>query len=119
MLTPSTILMLMAHLLRQVIWLRQEPFTLFLVASANKLAVSSTKSMVGHLLAAAGAVEAVFSVLSLRDQLAPPTINLDNPSEGCDLDYVPHTTRDMKIDTVMTNSFGFGGTNGTLVFSKI
>lgn len=88
-------------------------------ANANKLAVSSTKSMVGHLLGAAGAVEAVFSVLSLRDQIAPPTINLDNPSEGCDLDYVPHTTRDMKIDTVMTNSFGFGGTNGTLVFSKI
>ena len=88
-------------------------------SSANKLAVSSTKSMVGHLLGAAGAVEAVFSVLSLRDQLAPPTINLDNPSEGCDLDYVPHTSREMKIDIVMTNSFGFGGTNGTLVFSKI
>lgn len=88
-------------------------------SSASKLAVSSTKSMVGHLLGAAGAVEAVFSVLSLRDQVAPPTINLDNPGEGCDLDYVPHTARDMKIDTVMSNSFGFGGTNGTLIFTKV
>jgi 3-oxoacyl-[acyl-carrier-protein] synthase II len=88
-------------------------------ANANKLAVSSTKSMIGHLLGAAGAVEAVFSVLSIRDQIAPPTINLDNPGEGCDLDYVPNTSREMKIDTVMTNSFGFGGTNGTLIFSKI
>lgn len=88
-------------------------------ANANKLAVSSTKSMVGHLLGAAGAVEAVFSVLSIRDQIAPPTINLDNPGEGCDLDYVPNISREMKIDTVMTNSFGFGGTNGTLIFSKI
>lgn len=86
---------------------------------AKRLAVSSTKSMIGHLLGAAGAVEAVFSVLSLRDQLAPPTINLDNPGAGCDLDYVPHTARDMKIDTAMSNSFGFGGTNGTLIFSKI
>jgi 3-oxoacyl-[acyl-carrier-protein] synthase II len=88
-------------------------------SNASKLAVSSTKSMVGHLLGAAGAVEAVFSVLSIRDQLAPPTINLDKPGEGCDLDYVPNTSREMKIDTVMTNSFGFGGTNGTLIFSKI
>jgi len=88
-------------------------------AHAGKLAVSSTKSMIGHLLGAAGAVEAVFSVLSLRDQVAPPTINLDNPDAGCDLDYVPHTARDMKIDTAMSNSFGFGGTNGTLIFSKI
>jgi len=88
-------------------------------ANANNLAVSSTKSMIGHLLGAAGAVEAVISILSLRDQVAPPTINLDNPSEGCDLDYVPHAARDMKIDTVISNSFGFGGTNGTLIFSKI
>ena len=88
--------------------------------SASKgVAVSSTKSMIGHLLGAAGAVEAVFSVLSLRDQLAPPTINLDNPGEGCDLDYVPHIARDMKIDIAMSNSFGFGGTNGTLIFSRI
>jgi len=88
-------------------------------AKANNLAISSTKSMVGHLLGAAGAVEAVISVLCLRDQVAPPTINLDNPGAGCDLDYVPHTARDMKIDTVMSNSFGFGGTNGTLIFAKI
>lgn len=88
-------------------------------AEANKLAVSSTKSMTGHLLGAAGAIEAVFSVLSIRDQVAPPTINLDKAGEGCDLDYVPHTARDMKISTVMSNSFGFGGTNGTLIFSKI
>ncbi len=88
-------------------------------AAANQVAVSSTKSMVGHLLGAAGAVEAVFSILCLRDQVAPPTINLDSPGEGCDLDYVPNTARDMKINTTMTNSFGFGGTNGTLIFSKI
>ncbi|MDT8397936.1 MAG: beta-ketoacyl-ACP synthase II [Pseudomonadales bacterium] len=86
---------------------------------AGKLAISSTKSMLGHLLGASGAVEAIFSVLSLRDQVAPPTINLDNPGEGCDLDYVPHTARNMKIDTVLSNSFGFGGTNGTLVFKKL
>ncbi len=87
--------------------------------NAANVAVSSTKSMIGHLLGAAGAVEAVFCVLGLRDQIAPPTINLDNPGEGCDLDYVPHIAREMKIDIAMSNSFGFGGTNGTLVFSKI
>ena len=86
---------------------------------ARKLAVSSTKSMTGHLLGAAGGVEAIFSILAIRDQVAPPTINLDNPDEGCDLDYVPHTAREMKIDIAMSNSFGFGGTNGTLVFRKI
>jgi 3-oxoacyl-[acyl-carrier-protein] synthase II len=86
---------------------------------ARKLAVSGTKSMTGHLLGAAGVVEAIFSVLAIRDQVAPPTINLDNPGEGCDLDYVPHTARQMKIDTVVSNSFGFGGTNGTLVFRKL
>lgn len=85
---------------------------------AYKLAVSSTKSMTGHLLGAAGGSEAVFSVLSMRDGIAPPTINLDNPSEGCDLDYVPHTAREMNIDVALSNSFGFGGTNGTLVFKK-
>ncbi|MDE2090494.1 MAG: beta-ketoacyl-ACP synthase II [Gammaproteobacteria bacterium] len=85
-------------------------------AHANKLAVSSTKSMTGHLLGAAGGVEAIFSIMALRDQLAPPTINLDNPDEGCDLDYVPHRARKLKIDAVLSNSFGFGGTNGTLVF---
>jgi len=86
---------------------------------AKKLAVSSTKSMTGHLLGAAGGVEAVFSILALRDQVAPPTINLDNPDPECDLDYVPHKARKMKIDVVLSNSFGFGGTNGTLVFRRI
>ncbi len=85
---------------------------------AYKLAVSSTKSMIGHLLGASGAVEAVFSALAIRDQVAPPTINLDDPDEGCDLNFVPHTAQEMKIDVVMSNSFGFGGTNGTLVFRK-
>lgn len=83
------------------------------------LAVSSTKSMTGHLLGAAGAVEAVFSVLSIRDQIAPPTINLDNPDEGCDLNYVAHIPQKRKINYVLSNSFGFGGTNGTLLFKKI
>ncbi|XKE46780.1 beta-ketoacyl-ACP synthase II [Halomonas organivorans] len=87
--------------------------------AAKDVAVSSTKSMIGHLLGAAGAVEAVFSVLAIRDQVAPPTINLDNPQEGCVLDYVPHTARKMKIDVSLSNSFGFGGTNGTLVFSRV
>ncbi len=87
--------------------------------AAQQIAVSSTKSMTGHLLGAAGAVEAIFSVLAIRDQVAPPTINLDNPDEGCDLDYVPHSAREMKIDVVMSNSFGFGGTNGTLIFKKL
>jgi len=86
---------------------------------AYKLAMSSTKSMVGHALGAAGGMEAVFSALAIRDQVAPPTINLDNPDEQCDLDYVPHTAREMKIDVAMSNSFGFGGTNGTLIFSKL
>ncbi len=86
---------------------------------AKKVMVSSTKSMTGHLLGAAGAVEAIFSILALRDQVVPPTINLDNPDEGCDLDYVPHTARQAKLDFVMSNSFGFGGTNGTLVFKRV
>ncbi|MGH8321338.1 MAG: beta-ketoacyl-ACP synthase II [Gammaproteobacteria bacterium] len=86
---------------------------------AKTIAVSSTKSMTGHLLGAAGGVEAIFSLLAIRDQVAPPTINLDNPDEGCDLDYVPHTARKMKIDAVLSNSFGFGGTNGTLVFRRL
>ena len=88
-------------------------------AHARKLAVSSTKSMTGHLLGAAGVVEAIFSILAIRDQTAPPTINLDNPGEGCDLDYVPNIARRMKIDTIVSNSFGFGGTNGTLVFRAL
>jgi len=86
---------------------------------ANKVAVSSTKSMTGHLLGAAGGIEAVFSVMAIKDQVAPPTINLDNPGEGCDLDYVPNTAREMKIDCALSNSFGFGGTNGTLIFKKL
>ena len=85
---------------------------------AAKLAVSSTKSMTGHLLGAAGGIEAVFAVMALHDQVVPPTVNLDNPGEGCDLDYVPNTARQVKLDAVLSNSFGFGGTNGTLVFSK-
>jgi 3-oxoacyl-[acyl-carrier-protein] synthase II len=85
---------------------------------APRLAVSSTKSMTGHLLGAAGAVEAIFSVLAIRDQVAPPTINLDEPDEGCDLDFVPHEARRMPIDVVLSNSFGFGGTNGSLVFRR-
>lgn len=87
--------------------------------ATKQVAVSSTKSMIGHLLGAAGAVEAVFSILAIRDQVAPPTINLDNPQEGCNLDYVPHTAREMKIDTVLSNSFGFGGTNGSLIFTRV
>ncbi|MFT5133267.1 MAG: 3-oxoacyl-[acyl-carrier-protein] synthase II [Gammaproteobacteria bacterium] len=86
---------------------------------AKKLAVSSTKSMIGHLLGAAGGVEAVFSVLAIRDQVAPPTINLHNPDPECDLDYVPHEARNMKIDIVLSNSFGFGGTNGSLIFKRL
>jgi 3-oxoacyl-[acyl-carrier-protein] synthase II len=86
---------------------------------AKKLPVSSTKSMTGHLLGAAGGVEAIFSILAMRDGVIPPTINLDNPGEGCDLDFVPHTARDAKLDVVLSNSFGFGGTNGTLVFRRL
>jgi len=86
---------------------------------AYKLAVSSTKSMTGHLLGAAGGVEAIFSILALRDSVLPPTINLDNPDVGCDLDFVPHTAREAKIKTALSNSFGFGGTNGTLVFQSL
>ncbi len=86
---------------------------------AYRLAVSSTKSMTGHLLGAAGAVESIFSVLALRDQVCPPTINLDNPDEGCDLNFVAHQAQERKINAVLSNSFGFGGTNGSLIFKKI
>lgn len=86
---------------------------------AYKLAVSSTKSMIGHLLGAAGAVEAIFSILAMRDSVAPPTINLDNPSEGCDLNLVPHQPQQMKIRAALSNSFGFGGTNGSLLFREL
>ncbi len=85
---------------------------------AYELSVSSTKSMVGHLLGAAGAVEAIFSVLAIQDQVAPPTINLEEPDEGCDLDFVPNQAKPRPIDVVVSNSFGFGGTNGSLVFRR-
>ncbi|MGI8560158.1 MAG: beta-ketoacyl-ACP synthase II [Luteimonas sp.] len=85
---------------------------------ARKVMVSSTKSMTGHLLGAAGGVEAVFTAMAVHAGVIPPTINLDNPSEGCDLDYVPHTAREAKVDVALSNSFGFGGTNGTLVFKR-
>ena len=84
----------------------------------TRIAVSSTKSMTGHLLGGAGALEAGISVLAIRDQVAPPTVNLDNPDPECDLDYVPNHPRPMKIDYALTNSFGFGGTNGALIFKK-
>jgi len=85
---------------------------------AYQVAISSTKSMIGHLLGAAGGIEAVLTVLGIQNQIAPPTINLDNQDPECDLDYVPNTARDMKIDFAMSNSFGFGGTNGTLIFKR-
>ncbi|MFT5808681.1 MAG: 3-oxoacyl-[acyl-carrier-protein] synthase II [Moritella dasanensis] len=85
---------------------------------AYKLAVSSTKSMTGHLLGAAGAIEAIFTILALKDQILPPTINLDNPSEGCDLDYVTDGARPVSMEYALSNSFGFGGTNGSLLFKK-
>ena len=86
--------------------------------AASQIAISSTKSMTGHLLGAAGGIEAVFSILAIRDQVAPPTINLQNQDPDCDLDYVPNQAREMKIDVCLSNSFGFGGTNGTLLFRK-
>ncbi|MEN5116825.1 beta-ketoacyl-ACP synthase II [Luteimonas sp. TWI662] len=86
---------------------------------AGKVMVSSTKSMTGHLLGAAGGVEAVFSAMALHAGIIPPTINLDNPGEGCDLDYVPHTARQVQVEYAMSNSFGFGGTNGSLVLRKV
>lgn len=89
-------------------------------ADARRVMVSSTKSMIGHLLGAAGAVESIFSVLALRDQAVPPTINLDNPDEGCDLDFVPHEARQVQgMEYTLCNSFGFGGTNASLVFRKL
>lgn len=87
-------------------------------AHAKNVSVSSTKSMTGHLLGAAGGIEAIFTVLAIRDQVAPPTINLENPSEGCDLDYTPGTAKARKIDIAISNSFGFGGTNGTIAFKR-
>jgi 3-oxoacyl-[acyl-carrier-protein] synthase II len=86
---------------------------------AKKVMISSTKSMTGHLLGAAGGVEALFSILVLRDQVVPPTVNLFEPGEDCDLDYVPNTARQARVNVVMSNSFGFGGTNGTLIFKTL
>ena len=86
--------------------------------NSQGLAISSTKSMIGHLLGAAGAVEAIFSILAIRDQVAPPTINLDQPDDECDLNFVPHKAQSINIDGVLSNSFGFGGTNGSLVFKR-
>ena len=86
---------------------------------ADRLLVSSTKSMTGHLLGAAGAVEAIFTVLALRDQVVPPTINLDNQDPECDLDYVPNEARQVELKVAISNSFGFGGTNGTLLFRAL
>ncbi len=85
---------------------------------ARKLAISSTKSMTGHLLGAAGVVEAIFSLLAIRDGIVPPTINLHKPDAECDLDYVPNTARKMKVDVALSNSFGFGGTNGSVIFRR-
>ncbi len=87
--------------------------------AASQLAVSSTKSMTGHMLGAAGACEAVLTILAIKNQVAPPTINLENPSEGCDLDYVPGEARQMNIEVALSNSFGFGGTNGTIMFRRV
>ncbi len=87
--------------------------------AASKATMSSTKSATGHLLGAAGAIEAAFSVLAIRDQIAPPTINLDNPSVETQIDLVPHKPKPMKIDVALSNSFGFGGTNASVVFKKV
>jgi 3-oxoacyl-[acyl-carrier-protein] synthase II len=86
---------------------------------AHQLCISSTKSMTGHLLGAAGGAEAIFCALAMRDGIVPPTINLDTPGDGCDLDYIPHNAREMSVNVALSNSFGFGGTNGTLVFKRL
>ncbi|HLJ19283.1 MAG TPA: beta-ketoacyl-ACP synthase II, partial [Stellaceae bacterium] len=86
---------------------------------AYKLSMSSTKSAIGHLLGAAGSVEAIFSILALRDEIVPPTLNLDDPSPGCDIDLVPHKAKERKLRYVLSNSFGFGGTNASLIFSRV
>ncbi len=87
--------------------------------AANQVAISSTKSMTGHLLGAAGAIETIWTILSLRDKICPPTINLDNPDEACDLDYIPNKAREIDLEVAMSNSFGFGGTNGAIVLRRV
>jgi 3-oxoacyl-[acyl-carrier-protein] synthase II len=87
-------------------------------AGASEVSMSSTKSATGHLLGAAGAIEAIFSILAIRDQVAPPTLNLDNPSVETAIDLVPHQARQRPIDYVLSNSFGFGGTNASLIFKR-
>ena len=86
---------------------------------SKRVAVNSTKSMTGHLLGAAGGVEAIFTILATQHQVSPPTINLQNPDPQCDLDYVPNAAREMQVRVAMSNSFGFGGTNGSLVFARV
>jgi 3-oxoacyl-[acyl-carrier-protein] synthase II len=119
-LDPSAVQYLNAHATSTLLGDRAETLAIkhTFGEHARQLAVSSTKSMTGHLLGAAGVVEAILTVLAIRDGVAPPTINLDNPDPECDLDYVPHTARQMDIDVAVSNSFGFGGTNGSLVFRR-
>lgn len=119
-LNPDAVNYINAHGTSTPLGDRAESYALeTLFGNDKKLAVSSTKSMTGHALGAAGALEAVFSVMSIVDQVAPPTINLDNPDDGCNLNYVPHTAQTMTIDVALSNSFGFGGTNGSLLFKKV
>ena len=117
---PSDVQYLNAHATSTPLGDRAETFAMKRAFGdhAKKLAVSATKSMTGHLLGAAGVVEAIFSILAIRDQVAPATINYRTPDPDCDLDYVPNTARQMKIETVLSNSFGFGGTNGSLIFRR-
>ena len=119
-LNPSDVQYLNAHATSTPLGDRAEPIAIKHAFGdhAARLAVSSTKSMTGHLLGAAGVLEAILSVLAIRDQVAPPTINYENPDPECDLDYVPNVARPMKIDVAVSNSFGFGGTNGTLVLRR-
>jgi 3-oxoacyl-[acyl-carrier-protein] synthase II len=119
-LDPSAVQYINAHATSTPLGDRAETFAMKRAFGehAKKLAVSSTKSMTGHLLGAAGVVEAIFSILAIRDNVAPPTINLHTPDTDCDLDYVPNTARRMPIDVVLSNSFGFGGTNGSLIFKR-
>jgi 3-oxoacyl-[acyl-carrier-protein] synthase II len=119
-LDPSAVQYINAHATSTPLGDRAETFAMKRAFGehAHKLAVSSTKSMTGHLLGAAGVVEAIFSILAIRDNVAPPTINLHTPDADCDLDYVPNTARRMPIDVVLSNSFGFGGTNGSVIFKR-